>query len=706
MALIKKKLRIKNGVRYKKYFIGKFLYLKKESSSKYRKTYFLNCCVSKHVYKNVLKKKKNNQLNLKKLFSNKTITMKYGKIDIIIPIYNGYEYLESLFKSIKETTDVEYQLIVINDCSTDERIKPLLKEIKKAFGDKMFLLENNENLGFVKTVNIGLSYSLNNVVLLNSDVILPKNWASRLLYPIIVNENVASVTPFSNAATIFSLPEISKDNIFKDDLEVINKNISKLNIPYTDITFMSGVGFCMAMNKKAIDDVGYFDEIFEKGYGEENDWCQRAINKGFINTIAGDLFVWHKHGGSFQTKEKQDLIKKHLNIIKKRYPRYEKDIGAIFKESPYMSLHFFAELLYFNSIAVKTQVWFDHTWQGGTEVYTFNKFNELKKENLCIRIQNDGSEKFILSYVYKDYENEIIILDVSDIYELLQRLSVDLLVVNNLASFKNILEFLDNIKAFKIITKAKVSFRGHDLQCICPTITMLDADNKYCNCKNTNQCETCFEKIKNTPIKNISNIMEWQSSWNNFLKETVDEIIVFSESTRGIFNSIYPEIQEKISIIPHEVKPLRKVNIPAHNTLNIGVLGSIGIHKGSLVLQEIDSLLKEYPNIKIKIIGISNVKKYKRIKILGEYEFMYLPKIIENNKIDIIFIPSIWPETFSYTTSEAISMGLPVACFDIGAPAERVRNYDKGIIIKNLDAQCALETISKWNKKYQEENTF
>lgn len=55
---------------------------------------------------------------------------------------------------------------------------------------------------------------------------------------------------------------------------------------------------------------------------------------------------------------------------------------------------------------------------------------------------------------------------------------------------------------------------------------------------------------------------------------------------------------------------------------------------------------------------------------------------MENNNIDIVFIPSIWPETFSYTTSEAMMMGLPVACFDMCAPAERVKNLRKNLLLK------------------------
>ena len=87
------------------------------------------------------------------------------------------------------------------------------------------------------------------------------------------------------------------------------------------------------------------------------------------------------------------------------------------------------------------------------------------------------------------------------------------------------------------------------------------------------------------------------------------------------------------------------------------------------------------------------------LKILGRYKPEDIPDIFRENQIDIVFIASIWPETFSYTTQEVINMDIPVACFDIGAPAERVSKYEKGLIIPEMTAQAALKAISGYMKK-------
>ncbi|WP_330582768.1 glycosyltransferase [Suipraeoptans intestinalis] len=65
------------------------------------------------------------------------------------------------------------------------------------------------------------------------------------------------------------------------------------------------------------------------------------------------------------------------------------------------------------------------------------------------------------------------------------------------------------------------------------------------------------------------------------------------------------------------------------------------------------------------------------------------------NDIDIFLIPSIWPETFSYTTEEIMQMGMPVMSFDIGAPAERIKKYEKGLIIPEISPQAVLKSVKE-----------
>jgi len=76
-----------------------------------------------------------------------------------------------------------------------------------------------------------------------------------------------------------------------------------------------------------------------------------------------------------------------------------------------------------------------------------------------------------------------------------------------------------------------------------------------------------------------------------------------------------------------------------------------------------------------------------------------LPELVEDHKIDMFLIPSICPETFSYTTQEIIMMEMPLMVFNIGAPAERVKDYKNGYILNEISAKSILNTVEQFSEK-------
>lgn len=350
-----------------------------------------------------------------------------------------------------------------------------------------------------------------------------------------------------------------------------------------------------------------------------------------------------------------------------------------------------------NFLRAKTQAkkiiyWFDHTGKGGTELYSINKINELKEENLIIRIQNNGSNAFLITYFYKTFKDSLILNNENEIYLLINNIIANSVVVNNLATYKNGVSILSLIKKTKEKFNFTVTYMAHDYQAFCPVITMVNNENTYCNEKNINHCESCIKCFKKIPI-NIDSVKVYQDGYSFFLNNVVDNIIVFSKSTKDIYLQFYPEIAEKIEIIPHNVKAFRKVKIKPHEPVNIAVLGNLAPPKGSLVVKKLDEIIPNYKNINIKLIGICKGIKFKNIKVTGLYKLEELPDIIEREQIDIVFIPSVCPETFSFTASEALSMGLPIACFNLGAPVEKIIPNVNGIVFDNYDCNVVLNKL-------------
>lgn len=246
-------------------------------------------------------------------------------IDILIPVYNGFKFLQPLFDSILKNTHGKYRVFVIDDCSTDDRVLVFFNDLvsSKRF-DSLHFEVNEKNLGFVGSVNRLVGLSSNDFVILNTDTEVPPGWLERLMGPVFREPGVASTTPFTNSGTIFSFPEYICDNkIYKGlDVAKVDSYFSRVSYAKTGFDVPTGVGFCMGFNRRVVDEIGMFDLEFGKGYSEENDWCMRAIRAGYRHVHVTNLFVYHNHGGSFSSEEKKTLQTKNYEKLLGRYPDY------------------------------------------------------------------------------------------------------------------------------------------------------------------------------------------------------------------------------------------------------------------------------------------------------------------------------------------------------------------------------------------------
>ena len=207
-------------------------------------------------------------------------------VDIIIPVYNGYEDLQLCIPSVKKYTDLtKHRVILINDCSPDERIAPYLDGLAE---EHILVLHNEKNLGFSANVNKGMAQSKDrDVLLLNSDTIVTEGWLEKIVACAYREAAIGTVTPLSNSATLCSVPVMCQDNpvpenFTVDEYAALIERCSLKRYPRITVA----VGFCMFIKRCVIDDIGNFDaETFERGYGEENDFCNRAEQAGYHHVM-------------------------------------------------------------------------------------------------------------------------------------------------------------------------------------------------------------------------------------------------------------------------------------------------------------------------------------------------------------------------------------------------------------------------------------
>ena len=627
----------------------------------------------------------------------------YGPaVDIIMPVYNAFEYFDLLFESLGRTR-INYKLIMIDDASPDERVYPYLKKYADEH-ENAVLLQNEHNMGFVKTVNRGLKIAIEDnahAVLLNTDVEVTDEWLERLITPVITGEKVATSTPFTNSGTTCSFPNFCKDNVIFEGMQAwkIDNVFRFINPKYPHMP--TGIGFCMAMNIAALKEVGLLDEeTFGKGYGEENDWCQRAIKAGYKNVHADNLFVYHKHGGSFLSEEKKRLIAENSEKLFARYPDYKREVGAFCAIDPAKKERLYAMIRLMSLIPdVKTTIAFDHAIGGGATSYLEQQCKERLEagEKFLIIRYIGASEEYKLIYRYKKYRVELSDARLSNVLDMIN--SGDEIWINELYTWPDLENVLDTITRLRDRLDAKIYFKYHDFFSICPAVTLVDNNYRYCDIAESSACDLCVANNENALCGGFMNTASFRRAWRKFLAKC-EMITVFSNSSKEILHRAYPEL-ENIEVRPHTTTPLPKPDMGPKktDTFNIGILGAINENKGRLIIDDcLEEIRKTGRKDHIVVIGYTN-KEYDddAITITGKYKRDQVDKLIEENDIDVFMIPSIWPETFSYTSSEIMSIDMPLAVFDIGAPPERVKDYEKGLIIPEYtgpkDLLDALEAL-------------
>jgi GT2 family glycosyltransferase len=251
------------------------------------------------------------------------------EVAIVIPVYNAPALVERCIESVLAHTTGRARLILIDDASTDPAIEPLLARYASRAG--IAVLRNESNRGFTATANRGIAEAgRDDVVLLNADAEVGPNWLTGLRRAVACATDVATVTAVSDNAGAFSVPELERENAWPSawTFEQAARALwHGAGTAYPELP--TGNGFCMYIRRAIVDEIGALDEAaFPHGYGEENDFCQRASARGYRHLIAGNVYVHHERSASFGHERRAKLGEAGMAVLRERWPNYERDVGA------------------------------------------------------------------------------------------------------------------------------------------------------------------------------------------------------------------------------------------------------------------------------------------------------------------------------------------------------------------------------------------
>lgn len=281
-----------------------------------RSAYLANNSIN--VYKNNLKKMFD-QVEKKLLMQNACYLERVSgepdvrdlTLSIIVPIFNALDDLKKLIASIEKAKFAQTtQVVLIDDCSTDGEVWKYLEEL--SCSSKYKIIKNETNMGFVKTCNMGIKASTGDiVVLLNSDTIIPYGFEAKIKHCFQSDTNIAIASPVASNSGFFNIP--------CDELQFYK--IAKVveRIFCNKYPLFTPEGFCFCCRRQYLQNIGMLDEVYGKGYCEEDDLVMKAIIAGYKTVLINDLFVYHKRHASFTLFGKQKLFEHNRRIFEQRY---------------------------------------------------------------------------------------------------------------------------------------------------------------------------------------------------------------------------------------------------------------------------------------------------------------------------------------------------------------------------------------------------
>jgi GT2 family glycosyltransferase len=262
---------------------------------------------------------------------------------LAVLVYNGREFVPRCLESaaaLQGDGEHEVDVLVLDDCSPEPGWSEDLAELCGKL--RIGYYRSPRNLGIPRNMNLGLlrgdSGGYDYVAILNSDLILPANFVPVMVGNAEYNDNLGTITAWSNNASIFSLPNADAERYLASQ-EWTNWVSAALSREFgpQGVEIPVGVGYCLFVPTPVIRQVGLFDPVFGRGYCEEVDFCLRCRSVGLRNILAPNVFVYHKGNASTRgaglLAEGESTVEVHERIVDWRFPLYRSQVNAYLASS-------------------------------------------------------------------------------------------------------------------------------------------------------------------------------------------------------------------------------------------------------------------------------------------------------------------------------------------------------------------------------------
>ncbi|MEM6899501.1 MAG: Stf0 family sulfotransferase [Pseudomonadota bacterium] len=580
------------------------------------------------------------------------------RISIVIPVYSALASTKTCLTSvISDNSKINRRILVIYDAGPNPDLEKYLDDLADL--SLIELYKNSENRGFVASVNRGFDLAeSDDVVILNSDTEVPPGWLDRMAAVAASDPLIATITPYTNNGEICSFPNFCESNDMPNDMSVAE--LDALFARYGDgepVTIPTGVGFCMYVARSALDQLGTFNEdAFGRGYGEENDFCRRAVRIGLRNVLQRNLFVFHKGGASFGD-ERSERIKDAVARVEKLNPGYNFEVQSYVMKDPERVFRFEMVLRYIYSSENPIILIIAHGAGGGTRRYIeeLRTYFEDDINYLWVEPARPGWIRLNFPNWADRFNFEInLSKDKDTLMDLLKSIGIDVVHVNHVAGIEALtFELIDLLDAPYIVTL-------HDYYLIGRNPTLTNDSGEFVP-------EKMLRDLKDADESGLTLEIA-----RNFLAKAAN-VWAPSKEAAAIYEDVLPDIQ--VGVFEHigtdiifNFPPTQNTRLKSRNTVKICAIGALGIEKGADTLESVAVLSKKTGlDIEFELLGYAYRNLDSVVKVHGPYKECELQAKLKEIAPDIIWFPCRWPETYSYTLTAALESGIPISAPELGA---------------------------------------
>ena len=604
-------------------------------------------------------------------------------IDVVIPVYRGREETLACIDAVLGTIGECGRPIVVDDATQDTVLAAALDDLAAA--ERITLLRNEKNLGFVGSVNrvLGMQ-STHDIVLLNSDTLVFGDWLQRLRTAAYGASRVGTVTPLSNDGSIASYPNEYGGPIDAEEAAALDR-LAAATHPGTCIEIPVGVGFCLYVRRDCLTEVGAFDaSTFGAGYGEETDFCLRARQRGWSHRIAADVFVYHAGAGSFGAR-RAALLDRSQRLLNLRHPGYDRFIRDFVARGALRPIRRRLDERRLAAFDGRFVLLVTLALEGGVQRFVAERVRQIRARGLqplvLKPLKAGDARRCELTTDAIDAPNlrYEIPADLPELIQLLGGLRIDEIEFNHFLDLDA--RVIDAVRTLGIPYDVVI----HDYSWICPRVTLIDGSGRYCGEPAVSECRSCVRKSGSRlgKLTSVPALRARSAAWLGQARR----VLAPSADTAKRIGNYFPDLDIEVRPPAPPVMPApQQPRPPEAKKLRVGLIGAIGGHKGYEVLLECarDAAARRLP-IEFVVIGYTQndqpLLKTGMVSITGRYSDIEAPHLLRRERPDVIFLPSVWPETWCYTLDYALAAGLPVVAFDLGAIAERLRAAGLGMLL-------------------------